>query len=216
MVANQVGITSIPVTKVRNLGVIFDDKLSFIHHANAVVSSSFYALRMIKKLLPFLPPSTGRTLISTLVMSNVDYCNGLLINAQEKVLSKLQLVQNAAARILSSPPKFKPISKVVRQLQWLPIRSRIKFKVLCIAYKATHNTGPEFLKKALCSYTPIRPLCSSAANLLMVPRAKKASWGDRRFTVATAKLWNTLPLYIKTSSTLLAFRKQVKTWLFNQ
>lgn len=102
------------------MGVMFDDKLSFIHHTNAVVSSAFYILRMIRKLLPFLPFSAGKTLMSTLILSKVDYCNGLL-NAQEKVQNKMQLVQNSAARILSGTPKFKSISPVIRQLHWLPI-----------------------------------------------------------------------------------------------
>lgn len=94
-----------PVSKVKNLGVLFDGKLSFSFQANAVVSSSFYTLRMIKKLLPFVPPSAGKTLIGTLVMSKNDYCNGLHLNAQ-KVINRLQMVQNSAARMLTSTNQF--------------------------------------------------------------------------------------------------------------
>lgn len=154
--------------------------------------------------------------MSTLILSKADYCNGLLLNGQERVLHKLQLVQNSAARILSGTPKHKSISSVIRQLHWLPIRSRVKFKALCIAYKAINNTGSQFLTKALCPYTPNRHLRSSKALLLAVPRTKKSSWGDRSFTVATAVLWNTLPVSIKSSPSLISFHKQVKTWLFNQ
>lgn len=136
-------------------------------------------------------------MVSTLVMSTINYCNGLLVNAQNKVIHKLQSVQNAAARMLSGTHKYKPISQVIQKYHWLPVKNRIKFKALCIAYKAIRNIGPQFLIEKLATYIPNRALHSSNAFLLRVPRTKTASWGDKRFIVATAKLWNFLPLNIR-------------------
>lgn len=172
---SELGILPTPATKVRNLGIISDEKLSFSNHANTIISSSFYTLKMIRKILPLLPISAGKTLMSTLILSKLDYCNGLFLNAQEKVMNKLQIVQNSAARILSGTPKRISISPVIRDLHWLPVRTRIKFKALCIAYKALNNIGPQFLKSALCPYNPIRALRSARAHLLSVPRTKKTS-----------------------------------------
>lgn len=143
---SDLGPPPVPVSKVKNLGVLFDNKLSFLHHTNVLVSTSFFIIKRIKKLLPYLPSSAAKTLISILVFSRLDYCNGLLINAQQKVLNRLQLVQNAAARLLTGIPKSKSTANAVRHFHWLTVRNRTKFKALCIAYKAIHNNGPEFLK----------------------------------------------------------------------
>ena len=41
------------------------------------------------------------------------------------------------------------------------------------------------------------------------------SYGDRSFSVAAAKLWNTLPLYIKSTDTKNSFKSSLKTFLFH-
>ncbi|XP_078524843.1 extracellular calcium-sensing receptor-like [Lissotriton helveticus] len=81
---------------------------------------------------------------------------------------------------------------------------------------AQNYIGPKFLREAFQPYTPIRNLRSAASCLLAVPRTKTATWGDRRFLVATPRLWNSLPSHIKTAPTLICFRRALKTWLFNQ
>ncbi len=62
--------------------------------------------------------------------SRLDYCNALL----DGCLNKLQLVQNAAARLLNRTTKYDHISPVLSILHWLPIKHRIYFKILLITY----------------------------------------------------------------------------------
>lgn len=149
-------------------------------------------------------------------MSSVDYCNGLLVNAQEKVIKKLQYIQNAAARLLSNTPKFKPIADTIKKYHWLSVKNRIKFKALCIAYKATHKQGPRFLIDHFKFHAPNRSLRSMNNLTMTVPRTRTVAWGDRSFYVSTAKLWNSLDPDIRSAPTLTVFRKKIKTWLFNQ
>ena len=50
-------------------------------------------------------------------------------------IEKLQRVQNAAARLICKQPKFSHIKPVLYELHWLPIKYRIKFKILLITFK---------------------------------------------------------------------------------
>ena len=68
----------IPVTSVRNLGVIVDSSLTFQLHISRVVSSCFYQMRRLKGSLRALPFDTAKTIMNCFVISRIDYCNSLL------------------------------------------------------------------------------------------------------------------------------------------
>jgi hypothetical protein len=64
-----------------NLGVYFDNHLSFDHHAQKVSQSINAALFKIGKIRKFLDSDTCNQLINGLMMSHLDYCNSLLYGA---------------------------------------------------------------------------------------------------------------------------------------
>lgn len=144
-------------------------------------------------------------------MAKLDYCNSLYLNIQEGLLCKLQLLQNAAARLLTRTPKFAPISEKVKELHWLPVKKRIHFKALCLLHRSLHGVGPLHLKQTLKWYFPPRTLRSSEAKLASVPFARRATWGGKRFTVCAATLWNNLPISLRSTEKHLDFRKALKT-----
>ena len=49
---------------------------------------------------------------------------------------------------------------------------------------------------------------------LTVPATHRSSMGDRAFPVAASRPWNALPAHIRSSSSLLTFRRELKPWLF--
>jgi len=62
---------------VRNLGVIFDSSLNFNKQVSSVVKGSFYQLRTVAKLKPFLSKKDLETVNCAFVSSRLDYCNSL-------------------------------------------------------------------------------------------------------------------------------------------
>ena len=84
-------------------------------------------------------------------------------------LKPLQLVQNAAARILAKTKRFEHITPVLASLHWLPIKLSHWFKVLLITFKALNGLAPPYLKDLLHPYIPAE-LLSQNAGLLIVPR----------------------------------------------
>ena len=59
-------------------------------------------------------------------------------------------------------------------------------------------------------------LRSSGKSLLLVPKVNCSTLGDRAFAHAAPVLWNSLPLTIRSSSSLAIFKKQLKTFLFKK
>jgi hypothetical protein len=60
-------------------------------------------------------------------------------------LNVKQRIQHSAACINSGKQKTKHISPVLRELHWLRVVARIKFKIGVFVYKALHNQFPEYL-----------------------------------------------------------------------
>jgi hypothetical protein len=121
-----------PTDTVKNLGVYLDNKLSMTRHTSNICSSAYYYLRLITKNKSCLPKPVIQVLIQALVFSRIYYCNALLINHPAYLISRLQRIQNAAARSIFSLPLMQPVTPFLRQLHWLPVKSRITYKVMLL------------------------------------------------------------------------------------
>uniref|UniRef100_A0A803TL80 Reverse transcriptase domain-containing protein n=1 Tax=Anolis carolinensis TaxID=28377 RepID=A0A803TL80_ANOCA len=206
-------------TQVRSLGVLLDSSLSLEPQVSAVARGAFAQLRLVRQLRPFLGRSDLATVVHALVTARLDYCNALYVGLPLKTARKLQLVQRAAARLITGAAYRERTTPLLSQLHWLPICYRAQFKVLVLTYKALNGSGPIYLSEHISSYEPARSLRSSGEALLSVPPASQArlvGTRDRAFSVVAPRLWNTLPTNIRQAPTLLGFRKAVKTWLCAQ
>lgn len=109
---DTLGPLPLPRSKVKNLGVWVDQKLSFKDQVNSEATS--FALKSCKKILPFLPKECHQTVITAFTMSRLDYCNSLFLNIQEGLMHKLQRLQNAAIRLVTGISKYASVSSELR------------------------------------------------------------------------------------------------------
>ena len=72
--------------------------------------------------------------------------------------------------------------------------------------------GSSILSHRTCS----RSLRSTDQKLLAVPKSRLKTYGDRAFSVAAPKLWNELPLDLRSLDTINLFKKHLKTDLFKK
>ena len=154
-------------------------------HINLVSRGGYAHLRDISHIRRSLTNDTTKSLVNGLVTSHVDYCNALLQGLPKKLLHRLQLVQNTAARIITRTDHITP---VLKDLHWLLIQCSLDFKVLMHVFKVLHNQDPEYMKDMLQVYKPTRTLRSQNGLTLVVPRVKTQSYGNRYFSYAASKL----------------------------
>ena len=133
------GLTIDPSVNVRNLGMIFDNSISMDTHINQVCKTAFYHIHNIRRISKYLSQESLKTLVHAFVMSRLDYCNSLLYGLPKYRISKLQQVQNAAARLITNTRKYDHITPALYNLHWLPVFYRIYFKILIITFKALYN-----------------------------------------------------------------------------
>ena len=140
----------------------------------------------------------------------------MLYGLPKSQLDKLQRVQNEAARLVSGVNVHKQdhVTPTLKALQWLPIEKRIIFKILLMTFKTLNGLAPSYLTTLITRYHPTRKLRSSSRSTLQVPRVKTSTYGDRAFSSAAPKLWNSLPDHIKSKHTLTSFNLSPKTFFF--
>ena len=98
------GVSVASSAVIKNLGVIFDPELSFVTHIKNTSRIAFFHLR--NKIRKMLSVHDAEKLVPTFVTSRLDYCNALLSGCANASLKPLQLVQNAATRILTRTKRF--------------------------------------------------------------------------------------------------------------
>lgn len=200
---------------VRNLGAFLDSRMNMESHVNSVCKSTYAQLRQIGRIRHYINDAT-KTLVNALVTSRLDYCNCLLYGVQQQSLNKLQLVQNTAGRIITRKSKFSHITSVLKDLHWLPVNYRINFKILTQVFKSLHGKAPQYINDMINVYKPTRNLRSANQSLTLVQPKTKLKFGDRSFSAAAPKLWNSLPAHVRDCTSLESFKRQLKTHFFVQ
>ena len=211
----RVGDNSVaPSTSARNLGVTFDSTMSFDTHISLLSRACFYNIYNISKVSYLLNANIVKMLMQSLVTSKLDYCNALYIHLPAGSIAKLQRIQNAAARCVSKVSKSEHIYPVLRELHWLPVYSRVRYKICMLTHECLFNKDfPTYLKDLLFLYTPARKLRSSSDFLLQQPRSN-SHMSARAFSVCGPQIWNSLPQELRKTESKDIFKSVLKTFLF--
>ena len=183
-------------------------------HISSVCRTVTYHLRNITRIRRFIDKPTSNHAVRSLILSRLDYCNGLLSSIPNTQLLRLQRLQNWAARLVFQVRRDTPPDPLLYTLHWLPVKQRIIFKLLLYVYKSLNNHAPKYLSDCLKIYVPGRQTRSSADPLKLTYPTKRKLTGDRTFTVSSSIEWNKLPLTLRNSPTIETFKKSLKTYLF--
>ena len=191
---------------------------SCIRAVSALCRSCFWQLRQLRLVRSSLTSDMAKTLVHAFVSSRIDYCNSMLYGVSDGLLKKLQAVQNAAARVVMGARKFDHITPVLRDLHWLPVRQRIKYKLAMTVHKCLHGLAPTYLVHdchAISAIAGKRHLRSADTGTLFVPRTT-TTLGMRSFAVAGPRMWNSLPAALRTATlSPLTFARHLKSHLFD-
>ncbi len=202
-----------PKTQVKCLGVVLDDNLTFRHHVSKTVCSSFSSLRQIRSVSRCIPQSLLIKLVNALVLPQIDYCIASLTGISKLQSDRLQRVLNASARLIFNSGRYCSISPLLQSLGWLPISSRIEYRLAVLAHSCVNGRAPDYLQHEI---TPVSSLPnrsrlrSSKSMALVVPPVRRPTLGGRSFRSAAAMVWNSLPPQILSVDNPCLFKRAVK------
>ena len=186
------------VSETKNLGMIFDETLSWDSHVSAVTSRCFGTLSGLSHLKGHLPPTVISALINALVFPQIRYCISVYGNGTQKNFSRLQKIINYAAKVIFGRKKFDNVSDLLERLGWLSAENLASYHTLCLTHKVLRRNEPE----SLAGFTTVavtRDRTTPGADRttrqdhdIYVPKWN-TNMGRRRFRCRAADMYNDLP-----------------------
>ena len=189
------------------LGVKFDQNLSFDTQVTDIVTTTLYHLKNISKIKRYLTASEVEIVIHAFLTNKLDYCNSILFGINQATLSKLQSVQNKAARIVLGLSPFAHVTdEMLSDLHWLKVDQRIIFKILLYVHKFFLNIAPHWFSQQL--------IIVNTDERLLHNMYFSSKSGRRSFSYAAPRFWNCLKKEIRLLDDTEHFKTSVKTVLF--
>ena len=103
----QIGnVTVVISSRARNLGVIFDKFFNFEDHIKSICKFSHYHIRNIAKIRKYIDAESAKIVVHALVTAKLDSCNSLMYGLPQHLISRLQSIQNTAARVVTCTRKL--------------------------------------------------------------------------------------------------------------
>ena len=209
-------LNNVPVirhTFLKNLGITFDEVLSWRKHVNVVVGKSYNKLRMLYRYKNFLSSKAKKHLSESLVLSYFNYCDSLLCNMSLDLQHKIQKVQNACIRFIFGIKKRdrQNLSKLLKQLGWLNMNNRRRLHLLVESYKISNSISAPYL--SFNTISNVHTYNTRQMNNIYVPM-RRTTISAKSFMSQAPLMFNALPDDIKTQTTLPSFKKKCRSYLF--
>ena len=219
-----IGSHQIPFSEqARDLGFIFDSNLSMEKHITKICQTAYFELKRISTIRKHLTQDAVKLLVTSCVLSRLDYCNSLLMgldNTNKSAIKPMQKVQNSAARLVLGANRRQPCTPLLKSLHWLPIAQRIQYKVGCLCFNIISGSAPSYLSDILPlhEFTPYSQKLRSFSDSRKFQENKynRKKHGFRSFSVYGPHFWNSLPYSVRNSKDINSFKTCLKTHLFKQ
>ena len=130
------------------------------------------------------------------------------------IITKLQLIQNYACRIVTGLKRYDNISEALKSLKWLNVKEKLLFNDLVMVYNCMKNLTPDYLRERFKQRSEIHQRDTRQKSELGLPKCRLAT-GQRAFAFHGAKIFNSLPKFIRDTETLGSFKRRIFNNIFN-
>ena len=201
-------------TTVRNLGIDFDEHLSWRDQINRQVKNAYYKLKQLYRFNKFLTEKCKLRLVETYVLSQLIYGNTITQNITLELQNKLQKVQNACFRFVFGVRKYDHITPYINKANSLKIAARTKLQALVQMHKIIQKKAPPYLCSRVIFRRNIHNRNTRNRNLIHLRRLK-INVKNGAFFNQTAIDYNSLisQKIVDFNMSIGSFKKSCKTHL---
>ena len=197
---------------VKNLGLFLDRYLSFEDHIENICKKANGILMFLSRNKDLFNNDSRKIVVESLVLSIFSYCAVIWGAANKNLLQKVQRMQNFAAKIaVGYGRKFDRATPFINKLEWLKIKQQINYDVCVFVYKQYHGQNTRRVIEIETVGENTGRVTRQNCNLVV--RRTRTKLAESALSVRGPLLWNSLPSYIRESSTLFSFKKELKKYL---
>lgn len=199
--------------RVKNLGIIMDDALSFSEHVSMICKKCYGTLKYLYRVQCILPTNLKLQLCESLILPIMDYCislyGPLLTNLD---MYRLQKILNNCIRYSFHLRKFDHISEYFKSVKWLNVASRIKYYLLLTLHKIILTDTPKYLSDKIKLRSDVHDRITRHCNMIDIPIHCTSKF-ENSFSYLSS-WYNDLPNNFKNMS-VIGFKSALKQHLLN-
>ena len=186
------------------LGVTIDDSLSWDSHIKNTYQKANFTLSFLERNLNKCPSHIKQQCYYSLVRPILDYGSCVWDPHLATQTQKLELINKRAARFATGNRTMVHGNTKLNMdnLGWCPLQERRAKLKVTLLYKILNNLSIVNKSDLIPTNSPRRPYC------FLVPHSSKDPH-LHSFFPSTIRLWNSLPLIIKNSTSLSGFKEAV-------
>ena len=203
----------------KNLGVTFDEVLSWRKHVNLCISKAMGLFLQLARYKRFLTCDSKKILCESFVLSQFNYCDAVYINLDISLQYKIQRIQNLCLRYIFDIKKRHHCNYDALRLkiQWLDMKNRRIFHSLTLMFKILNGLAPEYLRDTVTMVSELHERNTRANTNKNIWICKNVKSKIRRssFAFYAAKSFNEIPENIKNSKSVQTFKNKLMKFLLS-
>ena len=205
------GMSLSMVVKTKCLGLQIDKHLTWDSHVNSITKKVVSALVMLKRIKRLVPYKNLISVYKSTIEPYFDYCSTVWNSIGSELSSKLQRLQNRAARIITGARYTKRSKEVLSRLGWQTLKQRRLEQTAIMMFKISNKMTPNYLEEMFQRDfgSKVYDLRSSDRNYVL-PK-NRTDYYNKSFAFTGAKVWNSLPNDLKQITSLETFKKRLKS-----
>jgi hypothetical protein len=190
---------------IKDLGVIFDERLSFEDHIKEKVKKANSMLGIIKRNFDKMPPEISIMLYKSLVRSHLEYAVAVWSPHHKKFIELLENVQKRATRAFCHNKKMS-YEERLKHLKLPTLRFRRIRGDMIELFKITHEIYDQAssVKLGRCDNTRTR-----GHRYRLFPTHVHYDLRKYFFTNRVINLWNSLPDFVVSACTIETFKNRL-------
>ncbi len=202
---------------VKNLGITFDEILSWRKHIDQCITKSYFKLKQLYRFKTFLSTSVKKILCDLLVLSTFNYCDIVYFNLDVTYKNKIQKVQNSCVRFIYGLKKSSRshISPYIKKLSWLNMNNRRLLHCCGFMYKIVRGDAAVYLNNMF-QFRGVNHSYSTRQSEGVFIEPVYRHYSHKSFLYYGPTSFNSLPEYIKSAGTITKFKTLCKVYFISQ
>ena len=208
---NLGGVQIVEVSEEKDLGVTFDQQLSFGTNASKVVAAANSTLGLINRHFRHIETKPFMNLYKTLVRPKVEYCMTVAQPVYKKDKEKIERVQHRATKLVLGMEN-KDYSERLAELKLPSLEYRRKWADVMQTYKIMNNIDKIDEKKF---FKPCKEVRTRGHTMRVQKTQCKSLVRRNTFSQRVVNDWNALADAVVTSGSINQFKGRLGRWWKN-
>ena len=184
--------------EVKNLGVTFDETLSWARHVNLSVAKAYGKLKNAWRFNKFLSERSKTCVCESYILSQFNYGDIILQNLTKLLKDKIQKVQNRCTRFIFGLRKYDHVSHVRIANNSLSMENRRLCHSLAMMFRIKNKLAPMYLTERVTLSTDIHSHNTRNRDNIVPPFAR-STMRAMSFFVYISRMYNDISKKVKST-----------------